>query len=531
MFLSDTRNKNVSIYSNDLTVKNFKPKSLLKTDNITYIVGMVFDPISRTLFWTDAKVQTIMKMHIPLNGDLGEPEKLHDLKYSIPGGIALDICNRFLYWTNSNRTNPTIERSLVDGSNRTVVISRNLYEPMDIAVDHETGKLYWADDVEGISFHIERSNSDGTERELLVNNRHQRPTYLTVDHDRIYWSDTVSRTIWMIKKDKKSVETFEKFKSYESRVDADPAGIITRDNIDQINCQAISALQKNTARKITQETVARSYNNLTTSTEEMDSTTERSEGSCLNNSTYNPLSRSCICKSGFNGSLCETSVCYNYCLHGTLCTINKLGVAQCECGSSYSGSRCEKDLCDGYCLNDGVCTIENGAPSCKCKNTRGPRCENTNDFYEICTLFCKSNPPALKNYDTSLCNCTRSNQTDTIISQEYKMERNLLLPILGTLIGVLIILVITLSIYVNKLRRRPRIKKRFVVSKTGVTPLTSRPQMASDQCEITIENCCNMNICETPCFEPKLRSAPTKSVNTKKEEKNSLLDSMEGDSC
>lgn len=37
-----------------------------------------------------------------------------------------------------------------------------------------------------------------------------------------------------------------------------------------------------------------------------------------------------------------------------------------------------------------------------------------------------------------------------------------------------------------------RIKKRIIVNK-NVTPLTARP----DQCEITIENCCNMNICET----------------------------------
>lgn len=40
-----------------------------------------------------------------------------------------------------------------------------------------------------------------------------------------------------------------------------------------------------------------------------------------------------------------------------------------------------------------------------------------------------------------------------------------------------------------------RIKKRIIVNK-NVTPLTARP----DQCEITIENCCNMNICETVSY-------------------------------
>lgn len=71
------------------------------------------------------------------------------------------------------------------------------------------------------------------------------------------------------------------------------------------------------------------------------------------------------------------------------------------------------------------------------------------------------------------------------------------MPLLSGFIGMLSIVIIILSIYINKLTRRPRIKKRFVVNKSGITPLTSRPQMMSDQCEITIENCCNMNICET----------------------------------
>lgn len=51
---------------------------------------------------------------------------------------------------------------------------------------------------------------------------------------------------------------------------------------------------------------------------------------------------------------------------------------------------------------------------------------------------------------------------------------------------------------VIKLRKRPRVKKRFIGSKTVTpTPLTNRPSPATDQCEINIENCCNMNICET----------------------------------
>lgn len=62
-----------------------------------------------------------------------------------------------------------------------------------------------------------------------------------------------------------------------------------------------------------------------------------------------------------------------------------------------------------------------------------------------------------------------------------------------------IMIIVCLLIYVIKVRKlRPRIKKRIIVNK-NITPLTYRPQPTTEQCEITIENCCNMNVCETVC--------------------------------
>lgn len=67
-------------------------------------------------------------------------------------------------------------------------------------------------------------------------------------------------------------------------------------------------------------------------------------------------------------------------------------------------------------------------------------------------------------------------------------------------IGVVVSLVLV-YIIINSIRHvykplRPRIKKTYVVHKNVTpTPLTCRP--TTEQCEITIENCCNMNICDT----------------------------------
>lgn len=95
--------------------------------------------------------------------------------------------------------------------------------------------------------------------------------------------------------------------------------------------------------------------------------------------------------------------------------------------------------------------------------------------------------------------CSKLNQTINKVLGYDTFNCQILVPLLSGFVGMLTIAVILLSFYVSRLRRKPRIKKRFVVNKTGINPLTSRPsQNAGDQqCEITIENCCNMNLCET----------------------------------
>ncbi|KAF4518617.1 hypothetical protein B566_EDAN005942 [Ephemera danica] len=97
----------------------------------------------------------------------------------------------------------------------------------------------------------------------------------------------------------------------------------------------------------------------------------------------------------------------------------------------------------------------------------------------------------------------------------------------------LLIVVGALTGRVVVLSRRPRIRRRVVVSRkemsvpkghSGEPGSSRRGVQHGDTCEITIENCCNMNICETPCFEPPVRSPGKLS---KKDEKKNLLANME----
>lgn len=88
------------------------------------------------------------------------------------------------------------------------------------------------------------------------------------------------------------------------------------------------------------------------------------------------------------------------------------------------------------------------------------------------------------------------NQNQHLVPELSNRFNVLVTSTLAILCIILAITVIYLSTKVYVLRKRPRIRKRIVVNKP-LAPIMCRPQSPPDQCEITIENCCNMNICET----------------------------------
>jgi len=90
------------------------------------------------------------------------------------------------------------------------------------------------------------------------------------------------------------------------------------------------------------------------------------------------------------------------------------------------------------------------------------------------------------------------------MSSSCKLSKGMVavIVVLTVFVAGLAAVAVVLSRKVRSLGRRPRIKKRIVVNKS-ITPLTCRPQEQQQnhqQCEITIENCCNMNICETVMY-------------------------------
>ncbi|CAG4962752.1 unnamed protein product [Colias eurytheme] len=504
----DKQNDNASIFSFNLATKKYQP--LVGRRSYENIQGIAFDPITGKLFWTDTNERSIYWTSLwPRSKKDIYGKVLIKMDYEIPRDIAVDSCRGYIYWTNTNITKPSIERARFDGSERKIIIDTDIHMAVSIAVDQRTSKLYWADDKEGIHYAIETSNLDGSgRRKVLVGTYHQ-PNALAVSKDSIYWVDWGFKSVWKIDKDAPPYTDPEEIITFNNEV---PFGIVANYDIaDQTKgiaeCKNLMEYAQNKSQ------INESF------------TIPTDAGLFCLHGVKNGTE--CKCSLGYSGDRCEVYLCENFCLNGE-CTVTSEGQPTCRCKHGFSGTRCEVNECKGYCLNGGICTMENSQiPTCSCKNNfEGNRCEMKK------VPIVETIPPVLK----ETCSCEKENKTNTqqdtlTVSDDVFVDscagwdnvRDPILMVLGILCGLLCLVCAYLITKVLQLKKRPRIKKRIIVNK-NVTPLTARP----DQCEITIENCCNMNICETPCFEPKSTIRPSL-MNAKpgKEEKRNLIANME----
>ncbi|KAK6632596.1 hypothetical protein RUM43_013364 [Polyplax serrata] len=499
-----------SIFAYNLSDKSLTPLVPRQKNNVE---GMAYYPESETLFWTDGNGHSIWRR--VLSNESTPVELFFNFTSDIPAGITISRCKGFLFWTNSNHRSASIDRSDVDGSNHVKLITENLFMPLAVTVDDASHKLYWTEDQSGIYYKIERSNLDGKQRELIVRQTNQEPFGLATLNSVLYWTDTVRRNIWTIVPDSlylNGSETKSEPKVFHDFDKSIPYGIVAIWFPD-FECTEVPQLPTPPRMHVNQTAV------------------EDPNGSYCLNSGQRVLG-DCRCKVGFTGNRCEISECHNFCLNGGECYLDGAGFAECRCPAGYVGSRCDRDLCSGFCLNGGRCLINNTVPVCAC-GTRyaGQRCEISVDF--VCNEICVE--PVRK----AKCNCSNGDGPKCEATVHYIesvdasqcQEQRIITIFLICFEALTVLVVVMLARKVCVLRRRPRIKKRIIINK-GVksqTPMTARPQsVPSEQCEITIENCCNMNICETPCFEPSLRSSrPSSSQPKRTEDKLNLLKNME----
>ncbi|BET01296.1 Low-density lipoprotein receptor repeat class B [Nesidiocoris tenuis] len=175
----------------------------LVTSNLRSVEGIAFDWVSRSLYFVDgvrAKIELI-RTDIDHSGRM-RMTILDSKAVKKPRGIALHPVKGYMFWTDWDKENPTVNRANMDGSDiRILAKSPRVHWPNGITIDHFGGHIYWADarldyiattDLEGRFFRIVASNKE------IPSMKH--PFSVAVFKDILYWDDWSQREIFMINK-------------------------------------------------------------------------------------------------------------------------------------------------------------------------------------------------------------------------------------------------------------------------------------------------------------------------------------------
>ncbi|KAK3596076.1 hypothetical protein CHS0354_011759 [Potamilus streckersoni] len=141
-----------------------------------------YDPINRTIFWTETTLPMICSASISGNNE----RVVRYLKHkSSPQGIAVDATSRLLFYTD--KENGIIAALSLDGSSEKVVIRNKFDEPGDIVTNPINGTIFWTN--LGNNGKIETANYDGTNRQELINTGLVEPSGLAIDIKEgvLYW--------------------------------------------------------------------------------------------------------------------------------------------------------------------------------------------------------------------------------------------------------------------------------------------------------------------------------------------------------
>ena len=108
-------------------------------------------------------------------------------------GIALDLTNEKLYWTEfgSGGSGSRIRRANLDGSETEVIVESSASVAWGVALDVGNGKLYWTENEAGTSGKLRRANLDGSGEEDIVEKAAAQFGGIALDlaDKRLYWAE------------------------------------------------------------------------------------------------------------------------------------------------------------------------------------------------------------------------------------------------------------------------------------------------------------------------------------------------------
>lgn len=165
------------------------------------IVGLAADIQDGYLFWSDVSKNKRGIYRSRLNGKhvrliLGDVEECN--------GLTVNWVTNHLYWTDAKTSR--LEMSNYDGAGRRILFGSQMDQPRGIAVDPVSGYIFWAD--QGTKT-IERSKLDGSNRQVLINSSLYWPNQMAISHAttrRLYWVDAMTHSIMSSDMDGKNMK-------------------------------------------------------------------------------------------------------------------------------------------------------------------------------------------------------------------------------------------------------------------------------------------------------------------------------------
>jgi sugar lactone lactonase YvrE len=151
------------------------------------------------VYWCDrgdVRDKSVNPKIMRVNFDGSDIETLVDKDLISPVGIALDVPNGKVYFTDRYANN--IRRSNLDGSGVELVVRGTNY-PVDLALDLKNRFMLWTGRQDGTVFRtpMDENNQDGSKIATIVSGL-SSPIGMGIDHrnDRICYTEGHSGAIW-----------------------------------------------------------------------------------------------------------------------------------------------------------------------------------------------------------------------------------------------------------------------------------------------------------------------------------------------
>ncbi|XP_063374859.1 low-density lipoprotein receptor-related protein 4 [Cydia amplana] len=154
--------------------------------------GLGVDWIADNIYWTDNEYKVIEVARLD-----GSCRKVLINGLTEPRAIALFPAKGYLYWSDWGE-HPSIQRAYLDGTQRTVIVNKDLGFPNGITIDFRDRRLYWTD---ALKDRIDTSDLHGNHRVQLIPDA-KHPFGMTQFNDYIFWTDWFKKSV--MRADKKT---------------------------------------------------------------------------------------------------------------------------------------------------------------------------------------------------------------------------------------------------------------------------------------------------------------------------------------